>query len=61
MKYFSARIYSIFIATHLQNPRAAMAYSAPLLTLFKSLHEQKSILKQEKMQILLVSVILSHS
>lgn len=38
-----------------------MAYSTPPLTLFKSPQEQKSIQKQEKIQILLQSVILSHS
>lgn len=59
-KYLSARIQYGFIATHLQNQRAAMAQSAPPLTLFKSPHRQKSLLKQEKKEhILLVSVFLS--
>lgn len=61
VRCLSAKIYSIFIVTDLQNPIAAMAYSTAPLTLFTSPHEEKSIRKQEKMQIFLAWVVLSHS
>lgn len=48
IKYLSARVYSNFTAAHLQNPRAALAYSASPLRLFKNPYEQKSKPKQEK-------------
>lgn len=61
IKYLSARIYFGCFATHLQNQRTAVAYSAPPCTLFRSPHGQKSILKREKKEhIFLLSVILSH-
>lgn len=43
IKYLSAQFYSIFIGTYLQDPRAAMAYSSPPLTLFKT-HRNKNLL-----------------